>query len=156
MNDAFHHFAQDLAPFIADERIISDPLRTLAFGTDASFYRLIPKLVVTVINEQEVQKVLELAHKYKVHLTFRAAGTSLSGQAVTDGVSDGGSDSCESRCRGHLVKGIVVTLGGLTQGGETEGRSDSGRRRDQVRSVTGKALHNASNGHAHTVPYSDP
>jgi len=86
MTDAFHRFAQDLAPFIADERIISDPLRTLAFGTDASFYRLIPKLVVTVINEQEVQKVLELAHQHKVHLTFRAAGTSLSGQAVTDGV----------------------------------------------------------------------
>ncbi|MCD8521455.1 MAG: FAD-binding oxidoreductase [Saccharospirillaceae bacterium] len=86
MTDAFQRFAQDLAPFIADERIISDPLRTLAFGTDASFYRLIPKLVVTVINEQEVQKVLALAHQHKVHLTFRAAGTSLSGQAVTDGV----------------------------------------------------------------------
>jgi L-lactate dehydrogenase complex protein LldG len=28
------------------ERLIDDPLRTLAYGTDASFYRLIPKLVV--------------------------------------------------------------------------------------------------------------
>ncbi len=33
---------------------VSDPLRTLAYGTDASFYRLIPKLVVQVEREDEV------------------------------------------------------------------------------------------------------
>ena len=86
MQENYHKFARDLADIIDDDRIITDPLRTLAFGTDASFYRLIPQIVVTVINEVEVQAILSLAHQHGVHLTFRAAGTSLSGQAVTDGV----------------------------------------------------------------------
>ena len=33
-----------LAGFIESERLIDDPLRTLAYGTDASFYRLVPQL----------------------------------------------------------------------------------------------------------------
>ena len=37
-----------LAAFIPRDRLIDDPLRLLAWGTDASFYRLIPKLVVVV------------------------------------------------------------------------------------------------------------
>jgi D-lactate dehydrogenase len=40
-----HH---DLQTFIPSTRLISDPLRTLAYGTDASLYRLIPHLVVPV------------------------------------------------------------------------------------------------------------
>ena len=81
--DAFIAAAEAIIP---QERIITDPLRTLAFGTDASFYRLIPKVVINVDNEQEVAAVLQLAQQYHTHVTFRAAGTSLSGQAVTDGV----------------------------------------------------------------------
>ena len=86
MKENYRRYAAALAEFIDEERLISDPLRTLAFGTDASFYRLIPQLVVTVINEQEVRRLLQLAPEFGVHITFRAAGTSLSGQAVTDGV----------------------------------------------------------------------
>ena len=61
-----------------------DELRTLAYGTDASFYRLIPRLVIAVQNESEVITVLTEARRYGLPLTFRAAGTSLSGQAVSD------------------------------------------------------------------------
>ena len=86
MKENYRRYAEALAEFIDHERLISDPLRTLAFGTDASFYRLIPQLVVTVNNESEVQRLVKLAGEFSVHLTFRAAGTSLSGQAVTDGV----------------------------------------------------------------------
>ena len=66
---------------IPAERRFDDPLSTLAFGTDASFYRLIPKLVVRVEAELEVVDLLKLASANKVPVTFRAAGTSLSGQA---------------------------------------------------------------------------
>ena len=76
----------ELAEFIDAARLIDDPLRTLAYGTDASFYRLIPQLVVKVVNEQEVARLLRLANRYHTPLTFRAAGTSLSGQAITDSV----------------------------------------------------------------------
>ena len=75
-----------LAGFIEQERLIDDPLRTLAYGTDASFYRLVPQLVVKVRNEHEVSRLLMLAEQYRTPVTFRAAGTSLSGQAITDSV----------------------------------------------------------------------
>ncbi|MDZ4335490.1 MAG: FAD-binding and (Fe-S)-binding domain-containing protein [Pseudomonas sp.] len=71
---------------IPAERRFDDPLSTLAFGTDASFYRLIPKLVVRVEAELEVVDLLKLASAHQVPVTFRAAGTSLSGQAISDSV----------------------------------------------------------------------
>ncbi|MFZ4539613.1 FAD-binding and (Fe-S)-binding domain-containing protein [Propionivibrio sp.] len=69
-----------------EERVITDELRRLAWGTDASFYRLIPQVVVVVENEADVANVLAVARQQNIHLTFRAAGTSLSGQAVSDGI----------------------------------------------------------------------
>lgn len=79
-------FRQAVDHLIPRERLFDDPLSTLAFGTDASFYRLIPKLVVRVETEQEVVELLKLASTYQVPVTFRAAGTSLSGQAISDSV----------------------------------------------------------------------
>ncbi len=76
----------ELIKFIPKERLIYDELRKLAFGTDAGFYRLIPDLVVKVENETEAQKVIVLCNKFKLPITFRAAGTSLSGQAISDSV----------------------------------------------------------------------
>ncbi|MBI5472713.1 MAG: FAD-binding oxidoreductase [Ignavibacteriae bacterium] len=75
-----------LSSSIPTERLIHDELRTLAFGTDASFYRLIPKLVVKVENEAEVITVLKETRLLNLPVTFRAAGTSLSGQAISDSV----------------------------------------------------------------------
>lgn len=75
-----------LALYIPTARLIHDSLRTLAYGTDASFYRLIPKLVVRVHDEQELGNVLRECRARKLPVTFRAAGTSLSGQALTDSV----------------------------------------------------------------------
>ncbi|HEX8985369.1 MAG TPA: FAD-binding and (Fe-S)-binding domain-containing protein [Bryobacteraceae bacterium] len=71
---------------IPNARMFHDAARTLAYGTDASFYRLIPKLVVRVESEAEVRAVLEACGRAGVPLTFRAAGTSLSGQAISDSV----------------------------------------------------------------------
>ncbi|PXX96221.1 FAD-binding and (Fe-S)-binding domain-containing protein [Halomonas sp. LBP4] len=75
-----------LADTIPVERLIDDPLRTLAYGTDASFYRLIPQLVVRPESEPELQRTLAECRARGLPVTFRAAGTSLSGQAVTDSV----------------------------------------------------------------------
>ncbi|MBU1861903.1 MAG: FAD-binding oxidoreductase, partial [Gammaproteobacteria bacterium] len=77
-------FLTEVQQLIPAERRFDDPLSTLAFGTDASFYRLIPKLVVRVEAEREVIELLKLAGMHKVPVTFRAAGTSLSGQAISD------------------------------------------------------------------------
>ncbi|WP_348533127.1 FAD-binding and (Fe-S)-binding domain-containing protein [Halomonas sp. 11-S5] len=75
-----------LSASIPAERLIDDPLRTLAYGTDASFYRLIPGLVVRPESEAELQWTLAECRARRLPVTFRAAGTSLSGQAVTDSV----------------------------------------------------------------------
>ncbi|WP_375741415.1 FAD-binding and (Fe-S)-binding domain-containing protein [Pseudomonas boanensis] len=79
-------FLNTVEKLIPHERRFDDPLSTLAFGTDASFYRLIPKLVIRVESEAEVIALLQAAHAELVSVTFRAAGTSLSGQAITDSV----------------------------------------------------------------------
>ncbi len=75
-----------LNTFIDKRRMFHDPLYTLAFGTDASFYRLIPHLVVKVKDEEEVILLMKETKDLKIPLTFRAAGTSLSGQSISDSV----------------------------------------------------------------------
>ncbi|WP_296490472.1 FAD-binding and (Fe-S)-binding domain-containing protein [Rhodoferax sp.] len=75
-----------LARILPSKQVISDPLRRLAYGTDASFYRLTPEVVAVVESEQEVQALLQTLGRLGRPVTFRAAGTSLSGQAVTDSV----------------------------------------------------------------------
>lgn len=82
----FQKFKDILSKSIDSKRILDNPLQTLAYGSDASFYRLIPELVILVHNETEVIEIIKQAKKLDIALTFRAAGTSLSGQAITDSV----------------------------------------------------------------------
>ena len=46
----YKEFKEALQDFIPKDRIHTDPLRMLAYGTDASVYRLIPKIVVDVLD----------------------------------------------------------------------------------------------------------
>ncbi|MBK7898181.1 MAG: FAD-binding oxidoreductase [Azonexus sp.] len=102
-----------LRPLLPPKQLITDELRLLAYGTDASFYRLIPEVIAVVENEQEVQAVLQAAKACKRPVTFRAAGTSLSGQAITDGVLvliGEGFATCDiapDACTVNLGPGIV-------------------------------------------------
>lgn len=77
---------QKLTESIDQKRIFHDPLHTLALGTDASFYRLIPEMVIRAKDESEVSFILQECSKLAIPVTFRAAGTSLSGQAISDSV----------------------------------------------------------------------
>ena len=80
------NFLADLRQFIPSDRIYTDELRTLGWGTDASFYRQIPKVVIRSDGEEEISKIVKTCKKYSLPFTFRAAGTSLSGQSCTDSV----------------------------------------------------------------------
>lgn len=75
-----------IARILPAKQVITDGLRRLAYGTDASFYRLTPEVVAVVESEAEVQALLQAMRTHQRPITFRAAGTSLSGQAVTDSV----------------------------------------------------------------------
>ena len=82
----YKEFYDRLKNFIPEKRMLHDALSTLAFGTDASFYRLIPKLVIKANSEDEIAAILTNANDMGLAVTFRAAGTSLSGQAISDSI----------------------------------------------------------------------
>jgi D-lactate dehydrogenase len=75
-----------LVRIAAPERVLTRPIDLIAFAADASFYRLVPKAVVLAKGTEEIQALFRFSHEWRMPLTFRAAGTSLSGQAVTDGI----------------------------------------------------------------------
>jgi D-lactate dehydrogenase len=79
-------FLNEISRFIPRQRIYTDELRRLAWGTDAGFYRLTPQIVIRSENEEEVSHLLAIADRLNVPVTFRAAGTSLSGQAISESV----------------------------------------------------------------------
>jgi D-lactate dehydrogenase len=93
----YRSLAHALEGIVPASRIATDRLRTLSYGTDASFYRLVPEIVVTVESEAEIVAILDACARAGAPVTFRAAGTSLSGQAITDSVlivlGDGWQDS---------------------------------------------------------------
>ena len=86
MEQRYQQYVKHIAEFIPDDRIYTDDLRRLAWGTDAGFYRHVPQVVVRSCDEQEVSRLLAIAHEMRLPVTFRAAGTSLSGQTVTDSI----------------------------------------------------------------------
>lgn len=114
------HLISDLQKFLPPQRIITDFLRRLAYGTDASFYRMLPAVVVIVDNEPEVQQVLQISKAHRFPVTFRAAGTSLSGQAVTEGILVLIGEGF-SQCRIEPL-GLKVHLGPGIIGGEVNRR----------------------------------
>jgi D-lactate dehydrogenase len=76
----------ELLKFIPRERVLIRPIDRIAFASDASFYRLVPKAVVLARSVEEVQQLFRLSRARAVPLTFRASGTSLSGQSLSDGL----------------------------------------------------------------------
>jgi len=75
-----------LARMIDPERVLTRLIDRIAYASDASVYRLIPRAVVLAHGVEEIQTLFRFSHEQRIPLTFRAAGTSLSGQAVTDGI----------------------------------------------------------------------
>ena len=84
--EKFKAYLSEVKQFVSADRIYTDDLRRLAWGTDAGFYREIPEIVIRSKNEEEVSRLLKLSDKYELPVTFRAAGTSLSGQAITNSI----------------------------------------------------------------------
>ncbi len=83
---AYADFLGEIRQFLPADRIYTDELRTLGWGTDASFYREIPKVVIRSADEDELACIIKICSKYKLPYTFRAAGTSLSGQSLSNSV----------------------------------------------------------------------
>lgn len=71
---------------LGGSKVFTQPVDLLSKGTDASFYRLIPQLVVRVESEREALFVIRACSEAGIPLTFKAGGTSLSGQTITSSV----------------------------------------------------------------------
>jgi D-lactate dehydrogenase len=75
-----------LHQILPKERIKSRLIDRYAYASDASHFYLVPKVVVQPISIGEIQQLFQLSHQHNISITFRAGGTSLSGQGVTDGI----------------------------------------------------------------------
>ncbi len=84
--EKYAQFVKEISTAVDRGRIYTDDLRLLAWGTDAGFYRLLPRVVVRTASEKEMTAVMQAASRLGLPVTFRAAGTSLSGQAISDSI----------------------------------------------------------------------
>lgn len=75
-----------LEEIIPADRIKTDLIDLVAFAADAGFYHLQPKAVVLPASEQEIKMLFSFSRQHQIPLTFRAGGTSLSGQCISDGI----------------------------------------------------------------------
>ncbi|MEG1616901.1 MAG: FAD-binding and (Fe-S)-binding domain-containing protein [Bacteroidales bacterium] len=125
LGKAYVDFLGEIEEYIPKERIHTDPMKRLAWGTDAGFYRLTPRIVIEVASEEEVVRLFGTASRRLLPVTFRAAGTSLSGQAISDSVlivagrhwekytihNEGSEISMQPGLRGGRVNEILAPLG---------------------------------------------
>ncbi|MCX6231462.1 MAG: FAD-binding protein [Bacteroidetes bacterium] len=71
---------------LIEGEIFTDYTMRLLYATDASAYREIPMAVCRPKHKLDIIRLMELANRYKVPLIPRAAGTSLAGQVVGNGI----------------------------------------------------------------------
>jgi len=76
----------ELSKIFPGEHVFTDELSRLTKGTDAGLYRLIPKAVVKVNSEEDIIRLLKLCNNENIPVTFKAGGTSLSGQTISDSI----------------------------------------------------------------------
>ncbi|MET8973732.1 FAD-binding and (Fe-S)-binding domain-containing protein [Streptomyces hydrogenans] len=72
---------EDLAALLGPEKVLSGISDLVRYASDASPYRFLPQVVVVAEDVDDVSAVLSYAHGKGREVVFRAAGTSLNGQA---------------------------------------------------------------------------
>lgn len=74
-----------LKSLIAPMRVLTSTIARYAFANDAGPYILIPDAVLQPQSEAEIKSIFRLARQSRTPVVFRAGGTNLSGQSITDG-----------------------------------------------------------------------
>src|SRR5712671_4093083 len=77
---------KQLLKILPAERVKARVIDRYAYASDAIHFYLVPQAIVQPISIEEIKKLFEFSQREKISLTFRAGGTSLSGQSVTDGI----------------------------------------------------------------------
>ena len=81
MTDPLHALARQL-----DGELYDDALMRRIYATDASIYRELPLAVAYPRHKADIKKLLAFAREHRTALIPRAAGTSLAGQCVGNGI----------------------------------------------------------------------
>ncbi len=76
---------EQLAIKLQGELFFDDLLKSI-YATDGSVYRKLPTAVCYPKNDQDIKILIQFASDEKITLVPRAAGTSLGGQVVSDGI----------------------------------------------------------------------
>jgi len=76
----------ELERMLGTDRVLARASDLVRYASDASPYRLLPKVVVMAQDADDVAKVLAYGRRSGVPVVFRAGGTSLNGQGQTDGI----------------------------------------------------------------------
>ncbi|MCX5097019.1 FAD-binding oxidoreductase [Streptomyces sp. NBC_00365] len=72
---------EDLVHLLGPGKVLHTLSDLVKYASDASPYRFVPKVVVVAESIEDVAAVLRYAHEHRREIVFRAAGTSLNGQA---------------------------------------------------------------------------
>ena len=67
-------------------QIKSSELYREAYSRDGSYFNFSPQVIVRPESVDQVIQLIKLLPTYNQHVSFRTGGTSLSGQAVGDGI----------------------------------------------------------------------
>ena len=76
----------DLIAILGKENVFHRAIDLVRYASDASPYRLIPKVVVLPRTTDDIVKLFRYCRETGRHATFRAAGTSLNGQSLSDDI----------------------------------------------------------------------
>lgn len=74
---------EELKRLLGADRVRTSHAERLAYAHDASLYRIVPEVVVRPGTPQHITSLLRWCTRNKSAVTFRAGGTSLSGQALS-------------------------------------------------------------------------
>lgn len=107
------NFIKALSTAIPADRLKNRSIDLYAYASDAGFYEILPIAVCFPISEQEISEIVYQARTYQVPITFRAGGTSLSGQTVGEGII---VDLSRAWKKVEVLKGAVRVQPGVTGG----------------------------------------
>src|SRR3954453_17827395 len=76
----------EVVELLGSERVLTRPIDLVRYASDASPYRLIPKVVVMAHDTGDIAKVFSYASRTGTAVVLGGGGTSLNGQGQTDGI----------------------------------------------------------------------
>jgi D-lactate dehydrogenase len=76
----------DMVAMLGAQQVHSRAIDIIRYASDASPYRMLPKIIVSPYTVEEVTNIFAYAKAKKIPVTIRSAGSSLSGQSQGDGV----------------------------------------------------------------------